>query len=61
MSIKSELHVYHELRVLLSLVLLKFIDGLWENMVVGSGFLALSFQRLEKISLSLHCSFENVS
>lgn len=48
--------MYHELKVLLGLVLLKFTDGLGERVVVGNDFLALSFRCL----LSLECSLEKV-
>lgn len=56
MRVKSESHIFHELKVVLSLVLLKFFDGLWERVVVGTGVLALLFPCL----ISLGCSFENV-
>lgn len=54
MSVKSELHIFHKLNVLLSLVLLKFFDGLLGSLVVGTDILSLSFPRL----ISLGCSFE---
>lgn len=54
MSVKSELHIFHKLNILLSLVLLKFFDGLLGSMVVGTDILSLSFPRL----ISLGCSFE---
>lgn len=46
MSVNGELHICHKLEVLLDLELLKFIDGLWEGVVLGDDFLAPSFQCL---------------